>query len=122
MNELDALDALSQARDAVTVRRVFGEPYEKNGITLIPAAKIQGGGGQGQGTDPAAGRSGSGIGFGVNARPAGAYVVDGNVVRWQPAFDLNRAILGGQIVAVIALLVIRSVARARARARSPRRG
>jgi hypothetical protein len=29
-------------RDAVTVKRVFGEPYQKNGVTVIPAAKVMG--------------------------------------------------------------------------------
>jgi uncharacterized spore protein YtfJ len=30
-------------RDAVTVKRVFGEPYERNGVTVIPAASVVGG-------------------------------------------------------------------------------
>ena len=34
---------IEQARDAMTVRRVFGDPYEKNGVTVIPAARVQGG-------------------------------------------------------------------------------
>ena len=32
-------------RDAITVKRVFGDPFEKNGVTVIPAAKVMGGGG-----------------------------------------------------------------------------
>ena len=32
-------------RDLVTAKRVYGEPYEKNGLTVIPAAAIRGGGG-----------------------------------------------------------------------------
>jgi uncharacterized spore protein YtfJ len=39
------IDALVKGhRDAVTVKRVFGEPYQKNGVTVIPAAKVMGGG------------------------------------------------------------------------------
>jgi uncharacterized spore protein YtfJ len=30
---------IEQARDTMTVRRVFGDPYEKNGVTVIPAAR-----------------------------------------------------------------------------------
>lgn len=44
-------DALNQARDAITVERVYGEPYEKNGLTVIPAALVSGGAGGGTGHD-----------------------------------------------------------------------
>jgi len=33
---------------------------------------------------------------------------------WRPAVDLNRIVLGGQIVAVFALLTIRAIVKARA--------
>ena len=36
-------------RDAITVKRVFGEPFQKDGVTVIPAAKVMGGGGGGRG-------------------------------------------------------------------------
>ena len=36
---------------------------------------------------------------------------------WRPAFDLNRTILVGQIIAIVALLVTRSVVKTLARAR-----
>lgn len=35
----------------------------------------------------------------------------GDEVAWQPAIDINRAIIGGQIVAVVALLTLRAVIR-----------
>ena len=44
---MEVQDAMAQARDSLTVNRVFGEPYEKNGVTVIPVAKIQGGAGGG---------------------------------------------------------------------------
>jgi len=110
---MNAQEVLAQAQDAITVKRVFGEPYEKNGITVIPAAAIGGGGGGGGGE--AEGSRGSGGGFGVSARPVGAYVIKDGQVNWQPALDLNRAILGGQIVAIFALLTLRAVARILAR-------
>ncbi|MCF6507276.1 sporulation protein [Blastococcus sp. MG754426] len=84
-------ELLGQARDAVTVRRVFGEPYEKDGVTVIPAARIGGGGGGGSGFDQA-GQENSGGGFGVGGRPAGAFVVRDGRVSWQPAVDPNRVI------------------------------
>jgi len=51
----------------------------------------------------------------VIARPVGAFVIKGDQVSWQPAIDVNRAILGGQILAVIALLTLRTVVRILAR-------
>lgn len=111
---MNADQVLSEAREAMTVKRVFGEPYEKNGVTVITAAGISGGAGAGGGEAPGQGQ-GSGGGFGLNARPVGAFVIKGDEVSWQPAIDLNRAILGGQIVAVIALLTLRAVIRILAR-------
>jgi uncharacterized spore protein YtfJ len=101
-------DMLTGARDAMTARTVFAEPIERDGILIIPAAKVRGGGGGGGDAD-----NNAGGGFGLSAKPAGAYVVrDGNV-RWEPALDINRIVLGGQIVAIVALLVIRSLFRKR---------
>lgn len=86
-------DTISTAQDAVTVRRVYGEPYERNGVAVIPAAEIRGGGGGGGGQDPRGGGSGSGGGFALGARPVGAYVIDGEQVRWEPAIDVTRIVL-----------------------------
>lgn len=106
-------NVIAQARDALTVKRVFGDPYEKNGVTVIPAAKVQGGAGGGDGEGPEGTGKGSGSGFGLNARPAGAFLVRGDEVTWRPAVDINRIILGGQIVAIVALLTIRAIVKAR---------
>jgi len=40
-------DLLQGARDALTVRRVYGEAIERDGVTVIPAAMVIGGGGGG---------------------------------------------------------------------------
>lgn len=100
-------DILRQARDAITVDRVFATPYEKDGVVIIPAAAVRGGGGGGGGNDDAAG--GSGGGFGVSARPVGAYVIKDGQASWQPAMDLTRILVFGQIVALGALLVVRAL-------------
>ncbi len=105
---------MDQVKDVVTGRRVFGESYEKNGVTVIPAAKVRGGGGGGEGND-GDGPGGSGGGFGIDARPVGAFVVKGEDVSWLPAIDVNRIIFGAQIVLIVALLSWRSVAKARAK-------
>ena len=108
-------EVLRQAQDTFTVKRVFGEPYEKNGVTFIPAAAVRGGGGGGEGEEQEESRSGAGGGFGVIARPVGAYTIKGDAVEWVPAADTTRVILTGQLVAIVGLLVLRSVLRRRRR-------
>ena len=103
MTGLDEL--LKGHRDAITVKKVFGDPYEKDGVTVIPAAKVIGGGGGGGGEAPEGQGKGEGSGFGVVARPVGAYVIRGNEVTWQPAIDVNRMTAGILAVAGLALLV-----------------
>jgi uncharacterized spore protein YtfJ len=107
-------ELIDSARDTMTVKRVFGEPFEKDGTTLIPAAKIGGGAGAGGGDSEQG--AGSGGGFGLSAKPAGAYVIRDGEVSWQPAIDVNRIIMGGQIVAVVLILMIGSIVRAKMKA------
>jgi uncharacterized spore protein YtfJ len=134
-------EVLARARDSITVARVFGDPIERDGVTVIPVAKVMGGAGGGSGEGPvsdagatssaaaggagAAGAgagtlragsmgSGSGAGFGVRATPAGVYVIKDGSVQWVPAIDVTRIALMGQVVAILLLLVVRSIARSRA--------
>lgn len=106
-------------QDAVTVRRVFGDPVERDGVTVIPVAAVSGGGGGGAGHD-ANGQEGEGGGFGVQARPAGVYVIRDGDVSWRPALDVGRitAVTFAALV-VLALARVRA-ARHRARARTVR--
>ena len=130
-------DVLADARESMSVRRVFGDPIERDGLTIIPVANVMGGGGAGSGEGPMTeGRrdvdagaggseltggdvapssmgSGSGVGFGLRATPAGVYVIKDGDVQWQPAMDLTRIAIMGQIVAIVFLLVVRSVLRSR---------
>jgi len=108
---VDVQDVIAQAKDSLTVKRVFGDPYEKDGVVLVPAAAVRGG--AGGGGDPEG--KGGGSGFGLAARPVGAFLIRQGEVHWQPAIDVNRAILGGQVVAIVALLVIRTIVKARSK-------
>jgi uncharacterized spore protein YtfJ len=100
---MDFEQTIAGARDAITVRRVYGEPFERDGVTVIPAAALGGGAGGGGGEDNE-GQRGGGSGFGLGARPVGAYVIDEGIVRWEPALDVTRLALRGQIL--VALLMI----------------
>jgi uncharacterized spore protein YtfJ len=112
---VDVKETISSAAQAMSVNRVFGEPYQRNGITIIPVARLAGGAGGGGGEAPQGEGQGEGSGFGVSAKPAGVFVVDADTVRWRPAVDVNRVILGAQVVAVVALLTARSIIRSRQR-------
>ena len=112
---MDVQQVLAEARDTITVRRVYGEPFERDGVTVIPAARVQGGGGGGTGEQPGGQGTGSGGGFGVIARPVGVFVIRGGEVTWRPAIDVTRIVVGAQLVAVAALLTIRAVTKARSR-------
>ncbi len=143
---VDPAHITNAARDTFTVRRVFGESYERDGTLIIPVATVWGGTGSGWGSgagelsgkgaadwrrraaaaagapspeetadatgvaDPGSGNaggeaggegSGGGGGFGVRVVAKGVYVVDESGVRWQPALDINRVILGGQALGAV---------------------
>jgi uncharacterized spore protein YtfJ len=101
---MDIQDVIERAQDALTVRRVYGEPIELDGVVIIPAAEVSGGGGGGTGTDKS-GSSGDGGGYGLRARPVGAYVIRDGTVRWEPATDVAGLVLrGGLVLAGLALL------------------
>lgn len=101
-------------RDAISVRRVYAEPIERDGVVIIPAATVSGGGGGGNGRDEK-GQEGEGGGFGIGARPTGAYVVKNGKVGWMPAIDVNRLVMTAGSVAIVFLITRARIAKARAR-------
>jgi uncharacterized spore protein YtfJ len=121
---MDVHEVLNHARDAMTVKRVFGDPYEKDGLTVIPVANVMGGAGGGGGSSagvPAgtgdavatdgAPESGYGIGYGLRATPAGVYVIKDGEVEWKPALDVNRVALQRTGAIIAGLFVLRSIIR-----------
>jgi uncharacterized spore protein YtfJ len=119
---VDPGQLIDGVRDALSVRRVFGEPVERDGITVIPAATVIGGGGSGGGqsgrrpeetkveaAEPES-QSGFGAGFGGVMWPAGAFEITEDRVTWRPAIDVTR-------VLVMALMLAIALVRARSRSR-----
>ena len=101
--------AVAGARDAITVKRVYGDPIERDGVTIIPAARVAGAAGGGGGQDKEGGGEGGGTGFGMYAAPAGAYIVrPTGDVEWHPAIDRTAILLSAAGVATAALLTIRA--------------
>jgi len=112
------------AEDTFTVRRVFGEAYERDGRLVVPVARVTGLTGSGAGSgggdvtpgahedgDGTAARTawhaahgtgdGGGGGFAAHVKPLGVFVVDDTGAHWQPTLDVNRVILGGQVAAAV---------------------
>ncbi|WP_433795105.1 spore germination protein GerW family protein [Actinoplanes sp. CA-252034] len=112
-------EILERARSGASAAgRVFGEPIERDGVTVVPVAVIRGGGGAGAGSgSPEDGEKlegeGSGGGFGFSARPAGVFVIRDGDAHWRPALNVNRIVAGGQLLGLAALLVIGAALRRR---------
>lgn len=114
--DTDVLETIRDVIDGAAAGRVFGVPITHDGLTLLPVAKVSGAGGGGGGTSPAEDghdASGSGGGVATSAKPLGVFVIKEGNVRWRPAVDVNKVIVGGQIVVVAALLMIRAMIKAR---------
>jgi uncharacterized spore protein YtfJ len=110
------IEEISQSvRDGMDVKRVFGEPIERDGVTIIPVASIGGGGGGGGGGTEAEG--GSGGGFGMAAKPIGVYVIKNGEVAWRPTVDVNKIIGGIQLAVVLVLLTVRRIVKRRSKKR-----
>ncbi|HMO10043.1 MAG TPA: spore germination protein GerW family protein [Actinotalea sp.] len=99
---MDVDEMMQGAREALTVRRVFGEPIERGEVTVIPVAKALGASGGGSGED-AKGDHGGGGGFALRVKPAGVYVVQNGQVRWVPAIDPVRTVLAIGLAAALLL-------------------
>ena len=104
---MNVTEMLEGARDAMTVKRVYGDPIEREGLTIVPTADVRGGGGGGGDAE-----NNGGGGFGLQARPVGIYIVKNGEVTWEPAVDVNRISMMGIVAGIVALLVLRSIVKA----------
>lgn len=115
---MDIEKLLGRATDTLSVGRAFGTPVEHAGTVVIPVAWVAGGGGGGAGDQEgdagAKKATGRGGGFGGVTWPLGAYVVKDGAVRWVPATDATRIVLG-------VLVIVRLIVKARTARRAPSR-
>jgi uncharacterized spore protein YtfJ len=85
-------EALTNVREVLGVKRVFGEAVEKDGITVIPVATVGGAGGGGGDHN-----GDGGGGFALTGRPVGAYVIKDGQVQFEPAIDIARLAMIGAV-------------------------
>ena len=127
MNTRELLDRMAQN---LSVGRSFGAAYEREGLLIIPVALVAGGGGGGEGPmkPPATGHAraietvepangappdsqppvGTGGGFGGLVLPVGVYVVQGDQVRWIPAYDATLIVLASLNVVRVFVSLLKS--------------
>lgn len=116
---MDTSELFTSMQQQMDARRVFGEPIERGGVTVIPVASVMSGAGGGLGDGRVAARpndldlgdarepggaEAAGGGFGLVARPIGAWVIRDGDVQWRPALDLNWVVAGGQLLGAVAVL------------------
>ncbi len=91
------------------VTRIFGEPVERDGVTVIPVSKVMYGFGGGAGTK--ANEEGSGGGGGVNISPLGYIEINQGATRFRTILDpqiiMGMVAIGG----FFALLTVRSISK-----------
>ena len=89
-------DILDKARHSANVRDVYGEPIERDGMTIIPVARVMGAGGGGSGTGHEG--EGAGHGYALKSEPVGVYVIKDGSVSFQPIDKVIDKIIGGAFV------------------------
>ena len=92
-------EILTRVGDQLSVRRVFGEPVEREGLVVIPVAVALGGGGGGTGPE----EQGSGGGLGGMVRGIGVYSIRDGQVRFIPAVDTTALAAMGVLLAGLML-------------------
>jgi len=91
-------DLLDQVVGDLDAGRVFGEPLQIEGATVIPVARIRGGSAAGL----AEGASGRG---GFKATPVGVFVIRDGQATWTAAVDENRVALIGVLTGLAAAVI-----------------
>ena len=101
----EILNRIGQVHERASVRTVFGEPFQVDGRTIIPVAKVQYGFGFGVGRskekekeDEESGEGGGG-GAGVSIRPIAVLEITGQETKVKPVVDVTRLALAGMLLA-----------------------
>ncbi len=89
---------VERMQERFSAQIVYGDPIEKDGTVLLPAAWVAGGGGGGSDRREGSDSQGEGGGFGLFARPSGSWVVTSEGAQWIPAIDLTAIVLAGTVL------------------------
>lgn len=117
------LSRIGEAQERATVKTVFGEPYQVDGRTIIPIARVAYGFGFGGGRangkapdemevepggshretgrrtmEPNGGPGGGGAGAGVSVRPVAVLEISGGETKVRPIIDVTRLAITGMLL------------------------
>jgi hypothetical protein len=108
-NQLSSvLDKLGAVKDTMTVsRRELPGRWGHHRPGCHRARRRRGWRWRGNPTRRGRQGTGAGLGFGVIVRPLGVYVIKNGEVSWQPAIDVLRVVVGGQVLALATILAFR---------------
>ena len=99
----EMLNRIGQVHERASVRTVFGEPFQVNGRTIIPVAKVQYGFGFGVGRkndkEEAGAGEGGGGGAGVSVRPVAVLEISSHETKVRPVVDVTRLAMAGMLLA-----------------------
>lgn len=79
----DVLGKLADRLASADARTIYGNPIERDGLTVIPVAKVRYGFGGGVGRKKSIGQEGTGAGGGVHVTPVGFIEMGKNAVRFR---------------------------------------
>jgi hypothetical protein len=77
------LERVAERVASADARTIYGAPIERNGMTVIPVARVRYGFGGGMGRKQSAGDEGTGAGGGVNVTPVGYIEMSHDKVRFR---------------------------------------
>ncbi|GAC1564861.1 MAG: hypothetical protein NVS3B14_00820 [Ktedonobacteraceae bacterium] len=109
---------------SASVDNVFGQPVERDGVTVIPCSEISVGLGMGTGSGPVDERgnstgSGGGGGGGSQGRPIAVIVISKEGVRVEPVLDLTKVALASLTTGAFMLLWLGRLIRLGSKGKGP---
>jgi uncharacterized spore protein YtfJ len=102
------LSRIGEVQERAGVKTAFGDPYQVNGRTIVPVAKVSYGFGFGAGRGSGAAaegetknREGSGGGGGgrITVRPVAVVEIDADRTTVRPIIDITRLAIAGMLLA-----------------------
>ena len=107
-------EVTAKVQKTANVKVVFGDPIEKDTLTIIPVATTKVSGGGGGGVDDAKKSGGMGLGLNVTTTPIGYIKIEGGSATFVDIIDKSKLAAGGMVVGALSLvLLISSVGRVR---------
>lgn len=107
-NQNNFIESLAQKLGkTANAATIYGEPVERDGVTVIPAAKAMYG--FGGGADMKAGEEGSGGGGGVAIKPVGYIEIKDGNTKFKSIPDPERVIKIIGVAGVVAFMLMKSV-------------